>query len=122
MQNSSIAMQTLLCMCLLVPAAQAQDLAPPDMERRQSMNYEEYAKYRESMRQQMGKANRDQNRPAQNRGASPQDRSEMRRQDSAYGQGYRSRDHSDRPNSARDNRTERHQIERFGREDRGNRK
>jgi len=128
MQNSSIAVQILLCMSLLVPAVQAQELAPPDMSRRQSMSYEEYAKYRENMRQQMGKANIDKSRPDQSRSTSPQDRAEMRRQNSAYGHGYRSRDTSDRPNSAREdnlsreNRPVRPQIERFSREDRGNRK
>lgn len=122
MQNSFFALQVLLCMSLLVPVVQAQELAPPDMARRQSMSYEEYAKYRENMRQQMGKANTDRNRPVQNRGASPQDRVEMRHHDSAYGRGYRSREPADKPASARENRIERPQIERFSREDRGGRK
>ena len=128
MQNSSFAVQILLCMTLLAPTVQAQELAPPDMARRRSMSYEEYAKYRENMRQQMGKANMDKTGPAQSRGTSAQDRVEMRRHNSAYGQGYRSREPSDRPNSAREdkltreNRPERPQIERFSREDRGNRK
>ena len=122
MQNSFFALQILLCMSLLVPVAQAQELAPPDMARRQSMSYEEYAKYRENMRQQMGKANIDRNRPVQNRGTSPQDRVEMRQNNSAYGQGYRSREPADRPASARESRTERPQIERFSREDRGGHK
>ena len=68
MQKSSFAVQILLCMILLVPAVQAQELAPSDMARRQSMSYEEYAKYRENMRQQMGKANMDKTGPAQSRG------------------------------------------------------
>ncbi len=122
MQKSSFAVQILLCMSLLVPAVQAQELAPPDMARRQSMSYEEYAKYRENMRLQMGKANMDKNAPAQSRGTSPQDRVEMRRHNSAYGQGYRSREPSDRPNLARENRPEHTQVERFSGEDRGNRK
>lgn len=121
MQNSFFALQILLCMSLLVPVAQAQELAPPDMARRQSMSYEEYAKYRENMRQQMGKANIDRNRPVQNRGTSPQDRVE-RHNNSAYGQGYHSRESADRPASARENRTERPQIERFSREDQGGHK
>ena len=122
MQKTSIALQILLCMCLFVPAVQAQELAPPDKIHRQDMSYEEYAKYRENMRQQMEKMHPDKSRQSQSKGTSPLDRTEMRHHNSAYGQGYRSRNPSDRPNLARENRSERPHIERFSREDRGNRK
>jgi hypothetical protein len=50
MQIYNIAFQLLLCMSLLVPVANAENLSVPDKEHRQGMSYEEYSNYREKMR------------------------------------------------------------------------
>lgn len=116
MKTSSFFLQIVFCMALLAPATQAQEITPPDRAHRQGMSYEEYAKYRERMRQRMEKMQADEHRQSKEKSDSPQDQIESRPHHSAYGQGYRSRNMEDQADAGRDSRPERPQrIERFDR-------
>jgi len=100
MRNSSFALQTLLCMSLLAPVAQAQEIAVPDKAQRQGMSYEEYAQFRENMRQHMEKRNTDESKKsrmdAQMNASSSQNKVEMHHHNRVYGRDYESRISEDR--------------------------
>jgi len=122
MQKPAFALQILLCMCLFAPVVQAQETTVPDKAHRQGMSYEEYSKFREKMRQHMEKVHSSEAKQSPDENGSPQDKRKMRHQDSAYGQGYRSRVSEDRPDTGRDSRPEHPQrVERIERGDMGRR-
>lgn len=115
MQISNFALLPALCMSLLVSAAMAEELAVPDKEHRQGMSYEEYSHYREKMRKHMEKMHQ----------AEPGQKSEQTEKinpDSAYGQGYHSRERAgDRPVVVSGSRPEHPRVERFDRGSMGHR-
>jgi len=122
MKTSFLALQIILCMTLLAPAAHSQEISPPDREQRKGMSYEEYAKLREKMRLQMEKMHADESKQSQDKSSSAGDQTEQPPHNSAYGQGYRSRNMEDRSDAAGDNKPERPQrMERFNRGDMGRR-
>ncbi len=122
MQKSTFALRILLCMSLFAPAVQAQETTVPDKAHRQGMSYEEYVQFREKMRQHMEKMHSDEAKQSQDENGPLQSKMKMRHQDSAYGQGYRSRVSEDRPDTGRDSRPEHPQrVERIERGDMGRR-
>lgn len=119
MQISNHLFLPAFCISLFAPIAMAEGIAVPDKEQRQGMNYEEYSKYRENMRMQMEKIKHG-NTGQKTDASSAQ--TEKSHADSTYGKGYSSRTSTiERPDSAAENRPERHRIERFNRGDMGRR-
>ena len=114
MRNSSFALQTFLCMSLLAPVAQAQEIAVPDKAQRQGMSYEEYAQFRENMRQHMEKRQTDDSKKPQMDNNTPQNEVKMHTHDRVYGRDYESRINEDRPERPQ-------RIERMSRGDMGRR-
>jgi len=113
MQISNFVFLPVLCMGLFVSAAMAEELAVPDKEHRQGMSYEEYSHYREKMRKHMEKMH-----PAERRQTPEQ--TEKINPNSAYGQGYRSRNpNDDRPDISIVNKPDHPRVERFNRSDLG---
>jgi nitrate reductase cytochrome c-type subunit len=108
MQKKYFALHTLLCMCLLAPAVQAQEFSPPDREHRQGMSYEEYANFREKMRLRMEKNHADQRKAEQEEAAPPA----REHSPSNYGQGYQARQHAAERPEPRSERPERGHFER----------
>jgi len=126
MRIPTFTLQMLVCMCLFVPAAYAEDFSIPDKEHRQGMSYEEYSRVREKMRKHIESVPPEaQQQEASSRGA---EASAKTQHDSRYGQGYHSRNEAaDRPDvpdiPAIDagSRPDRPHIERFNRSDMGRR-
>lgn len=115
MQISNFAFLPVLCMGLLVSAATAEELAVPDKEHRQGMSYEEYSHYREKMRKHMEKMHPEEH------GQTPE-QTEKINPNSAYGQGYHSRERAeDRPDTASGDRPEHPRGDRFDRGSMGRR-
>lgn len=115
MQISNFAFLPVLCMGLLVSAAMAEELAVPDKEHRQGMSYEEYSHYREKMRKHMEKMHPEERMQA------PEQTGKIN-PNSAYGQGYRSRERTeDRPDIGSGSRPEHPRAERFDRGSMGRR-
>lgn len=115
MQIANFTFQLVLCMSLFVPVAIAENLAVPDKEHRQGMSYEEYSHYREKMRNHMEKMHPEEHKqmPEQTEKINP---------NSAYGQGYHSRNRAeDRPDAASGSRSEHPRGDRFNREGMGRR-
>jgi len=115
MQISNFSFLPALCMGLLVSAAMAEELAVPDKEHRQGMSYEEYSHYREKMRKHMEKMHPEEH------GQMPEQMEKIN-PNSAYGQGYRSRELAeDRPDIVSGSRPEHPRVERFDRGSMGRR-
>lgn len=115
MQISNFAFLPVLCMGLFVSAATAEEFAVPDKEHRQGMSYEEYSHYREKMRKHMEKMH------PEERGQTPE-QTEKINPNSAYGQGYRSRERAeDRPDIGSGSRPEHPRADRFDRGSMGHR-
>lgn len=122
MQHSNFSLLLALCMSLFVSAALADDISVPDKSHRQGMSYEEYAKYREKMRMQMEQSKIDKVKQAPDASNSTTDQDDKPSRDSAYGQGYHSRNPPvERPRSEAGSRPERSRPERFNRGDMGRR-
>lgn len=122
MQKSTFALQILLCLSLFAPMVQAQETTATDKAHRQGMSYEEYAKFRAKMRQNMEKMHSGEQKHSRDANNSQQEVMKMHRHDSAYGQGYRSRVSEGRPDTGRDSRPEHPQrVERSERGDMGRR-
>jgi len=108
MQVSNFAFVPVLCMGLLVSAAMAEELAVPDKEHRQGMSYEEYSNYREKMRKHMEGMHPEQRKQMQDFPSRPPEQTEKLNPNSAYGQGYHSRERAeDRPDHPRGDRFDR---------------
>lgn len=111
-----------LCMSLFVSVAKAENISVPDKENRQGMSYEEYSNYREKMRMHMERMTPEERKQAQDLSGRPPERMEKPNHDSAYGQGYHSRDRAEsRPDMGAGNRPDHPRIERFNRGDMGRR-
>lgn len=122
MQTTNFSIPLALCLSLCAPAALAQSISVPDEERRQGMSYEEYSQYREKMRVQMEKLKSEEAKQTQTAPANPANQSEQSNQDSAYGQGYHSRNPAQyRPQNEAGSRPERPRPERINRGDMGRR-
>ena len=120
MQIYNIAFQLLLCMSLLVPVANAENLSVPDKEHRQGMSYEEYSHYREKMRLHMDKMHPQDPKQAPAPSNPTPEQTDKLNPNSAYGQGYHSRERTeDRPDRSIDKRSDRPNFERFNRGDMG---
>jgi len=115
----SLALHSVLCANLFVPVVMAQEFPPADREHRQGMSYEEYSAHREKMRLRMEKMQaEEQARPSDTQ--KPQaEHMEKPRPDSAYGQGFHTRNRlEDKQDAGRANRQDRPRIERSNRGDR----
>ncbi len=111
-----------LSLGLLAPVASAQEFSAPNREQRQGMSYEEYRELREKMRTHIDKRQDSQNQQTQEENSRPAQRAEREEKDSAYGQGYNSRKHSDDGlNSSTEKRSDRPRFDRFNRGDRARR-
>jgi hypothetical protein len=122
MQISNIAFLPVLCMSLFVPVAMAERLAVPDKAHRQGMSYEEYSHYREKMRLHMNKMHADERRQAPAASTSTPAATQKLNPNSAYGQGYRSREQTaNRPDIGSGSRPEHPRGDRFSRGDTGRR-
>ena len=120
MQIPIFAFQLMLCMSLFVPVAKAENLSVPDKEHRQGMSYEEYSNYREKMRMHMERMTPEERKQAQDSSGRPPERMEKPNHDSAYGQGYHSRDQAEsRPGMGAGNKPDHPRVERFNRGDMG---
>jgi hypothetical protein len=109
-------MQLLLCMSLLVPVANAENLSVPDKEHRQGMSYEEYSNYREKMRLHMDKMHPQDPKQAPAPSSPTPEQTDKLNPNSAYGQGYHSRERTeDRPDAASGSRPEHPRGDRFDR-------
>ena len=116
MQIYNIAFQLLLCMSLLVPVANAENLSVPDKEHRQGMSYEEYSHYREKMRMHMDKMHPQDSKQAPAPSNPTPEQTDKLNPNSAYGQGYHSRERTeDRPDAATGSRPEHPRGDRFDR-------
>ena len=116
MQIYNIAFQLLLCMSLLVPVANAENLSVPDKEHRQGMSYEEYSHYREKMRLHMEKMHPQDPKQAPAPSNPTPEQTDKLNPNSAYGQGYHSRERTeDRPDTASGSRPEHSRGDRFDR-------
>jgi hypothetical protein len=116
MQIYNIAFQLLLCMSLLVPVANAENLSVPDKEHRQGMSYEEYSNYREKMRLHMDKMHPQDPKQAPAPSSPTPEQTDKLNPNSAYGQGYHSRERTeDRPDAASGSRPEHPRGDRFDR-------
>jgi len=116
MQIYNIAFQLLLCMSLLVPVANAENLSVPDKEHRQGMSYEEYSTYREKMRLHMDKMHPQDPKQAPAPSNPTPEQTDKLNPNSAYGQGYHSRERTeDRPDAATGSRPEHPRGDRFDR-------
>lgn len=116
MQISNFAFVPVLCMGLLVSAATAEELAVPDKEHRQGMSYEEYSNYREKMRKHMEGMHPEQRKQMQDFPSRPPEQMEKLHHNSAYGQGYHSRERTeDRPDTASGSRPDHPRGDRFDR-------
>lgn len=119
MQTTNFSFPLALCLSLCAPAALAQSISVPDEERRQGMSYEEYSQYREKMRVQMEKSKPEETKQPQ---AAPANQPDKASQDSAYGQGYHSRNPAQyQPQNEAGSRPERPRPERINRGDMGRR-
>lgn len=122
MQIYNIAFQLLLCMSLLVPVANAENLSVPDKEHRQGMSYEEYSNYREKMRLHMDKMHPQDSKQAPAPSSPTPEQTDKLNPNSAYGQGYHSRERTeDRPDAASGSRPEHPWGDRFDRSGMGRR-
>lgn len=120
--SSIFPLPAIICMALFAPLAMAEDISVPDKEHRLGMSYEEYAKYREKMRMQMENRKPVDLKPKPAPANIPSDQMEKPQRDSAYGQGYHSRNQpADRPNVDAGSRPDRPRAERFNRGDMGRR-
>lgn len=116
MQIYNIAFQLLLCMSLFVPVANAENLSVPDKEHRQGMSYEEYSNYREKMRSHMDKMHPQDPKQAPAPLNPTPEQTDKLNPNSAYGQGYHSRERTeDRPDAASGSRPEHPRGDRFDR-------
>jgi hypothetical protein len=112
-----------LCMSLSATHVMAQDVAVPSQEQRRGMSYEEYSSVRENMRLRMEKMQEAKRKQEASREPSAVEEPVQLVPDSAYGQGYDTRNRSDA--AGRPERPERIErparIERFNRGDMGRR-
>jgi len=114
----NLALNLALCMSLFVSVAKAENISVPDKEHRQGMSYEEYSHYRENMREHMGKhmerMTPEERKQAQGTSARPPERIGKHNHDSAYGQGYHSREKAEgKPDLNSDSKPEHPRSERF---------
>lgn len=122
MQIPNFTLLLALSVSLFAPAAMAENPFVPDKEHRQGMSYEEYTHYREKMRMHMEKMGPEGSRHMPTPPGSPAEQAERSDHNSAYGQGYRSRNQADgKPDTTSRNRPDRPRVERFNRGDMGRR-
>ena len=125
MKISDFSFQLLLCLSIVTPVAMAQGTPASGKEHSQGMSYEEYSTFREKMRMRMEKSHAQESNSSLEAGDSPAEQhAERVKPDSAYGQGYQSRNRSEgrpehnRPDNHTNNRPERIKVEKPDRGDR----
>lgn len=117
-----LALHSVLCASLFAPVLMAQEFPPTDRELRQGMSYEEYSAHREKMRLRMEKMHAEEQKRSSETQKPQTEHTEKPRPDSAYGQGFHTRNRPEEKHDAgRANRQDRPNFERFNRNGRSHR-
>ena len=115
----NLALHSVLSASLFTPALMAQEFPPTDRQHRQSMSYEEYSAHREKMRLRMEKKHTEEGTHSSDKQKSDFDHTDKAHPDSAYGQGFHTRNRlEDKHDTARANRQDHPRLERTIRGDR----
>lgn len=115
----NFALHCVLCVSLFVTNTMAQEFPPTDRELRQGMSYEEYSAHREKMRLRMEKMHAEEQARSSDTQKPQAEHTEKPRPESAYGQGFHSRNRSvEKHDAGRANRQDRPHFDRSNRGDR----